>query len=163
RGARDVPPGRRDRATGRRPGALGPQRPRLRRGGVASALGAERGRRPTPHRAYPGDARRPRRARSGTSGAAPRAPGDQPLLGAGAAAAREIGAWAQIAGELRQPRYLTHLAMWRATRAIMDGRFAEGEEHARRALELGEREPEVEPAMRHAVQMAVLQFHRGQF
>src|SRR5439155_1569352 len=78
------------------------------------------------------------------------------------AADREIEAWAQIAGELRQPRYLTDLAMWRATRAIMDGRFAEGEEHARRALELGEREPEVEPAMRHAVQMAVLQFHRGQ-
>src|SRR6266699_1803799 len=78
------------------------------------------------------------------------------------AADREIEAWAQIAGELRQPPYLTDLAMWRATRAIMDGRFAEGEEHARRALELGEREPEVEPAMRHAVQMAVLQFHRGQ-
>src|SRR5438094_784760 len=78
------------------------------------------------------------------------------------AADREIEAWAQIAGELRQPRYLTDLAMWRATRAIMDGRFAEGEEHARRALELGEREPEVEPAMRHAVQMTVLQFHRGQ-
>src|SRR3989475_139135 len=78
------------------------------------------------------------------------------------AADREIEAWAQIAGELRQPRYLTDLAMWRATRAIMDGRFAEGEQHAGRALELGEREPEVEPAMRHAVQMSVLQFHRGQ-
>src|SRR5256712_2504674 len=78
------------------------------------------------------------------------------------AADREIEAWAQIAGELRQPPYLTDLAMWRATRAIMDGRFAEGDEHAGRALELGEREPEVEPAMRHAVQMSVLQFHRGQ-
>src|SRR5213594_3793994 len=78
------------------------------------------------------------------------------------AADREIEAWAQIAGELRQPPYLTDLAMWRATRAIMDGRFTEGEEHARRALEIGEREPEVEPGMRHAVQMAVLQFHRGQ-
>src|SRR6058998_3728905 len=75
---------------------------------------------------------------------------------------REIEAWAQIAGELRQPPYLTDLAMWRATRAIMDGRFAEGEQHAGRALELGAREPEVEPAMRHAVQMTVLQFHRGQ-
>src|SRR5881628_1872507 len=39
------------------------------------------------------------------------------------AADREIEAWAQIAGELRQPPYLTDLAMWRATRAIMDGRF----------------------------------------
>src|SRR5205807_2539353 len=77
------------------------------------------------------------------------------------AADREIEAWAQIAGALRQPPYLTDLAMWRATRAIMDGRFAEGDEHAGRALELGEREPEVEPAMRHAVQMSVLHFHRG--
>src|SRR5438067_432140 len=78
------------------------------------------------------------------------------------AADREIEAWAQIAGELRQPRYLTDLAMWRATRAIMDGRLAVREEHESRGLECGEREPEVEPAMRHAVQMAVLQFHRGQ-
>src|SRR5207245_8527504 len=78
------------------------------------------------------------------------------------AADREIEAWAQIAGELRQPPYLTDLAMWRATRAIMDGRFAEGEEHARRALELGEAEPEVGPGMRYDVQLADLQFHRGQ-
>src|SRR5207247_1735339 len=32
----------------------------------------------------------------------------------------------------------------------------------RGAAELGDREPEVEPARRHAVQMSVLQFHRGQ-
>src|SRR5438046_4438798 len=56
------------------------------------------------------------------------------------AADREIEAWAQIAGELRQPLYLTDLAIWRATRAIMDGRFAEGEEQAKRAFELGQRE-----------------------
>src|SRR5213594_357795 len=75
---------------------------------------------------------------------------------------REIEAWAQIAGELRQPLYLTDLAMWRATRAIMDGRFAEGEEHARRALELGRDEPDVEARMRYATQMSVLWFHRGE-
>src|SRR5205814_4950586 len=77
------------------------------------------------------------------------------------AADREIEAWARIADELGQRPYQTDLAMWRATRAIMDGRFAEGETHAAHALELGEREPEAEAAMRHAVQMSVLQFHRG--
>src|SRR5881398_3296697 len=55
------------------------------------------------------------------------------------AADREIEAWAQIAGELRRP-LSTDLAIWRATRAIMDGRFAEGEEQAKRAFELGQRE-----------------------
>src|SRR5207244_12536040 len=59
------------------------------------------------------------------------------------AADREIEAWAQIAGELRQPRYLTDLAMWRAAGAIMDGRFGEGEQAARPPLALGGREPGV--------------------
>src|SRR3989475_5592265 len=53
--------------------------------------------------------------------------------GGGGAAAREIQAWAQIAGELRQPLYLTDLAMWRATRAIMDGRLPAGGGRAERA------------------------------
>ena len=75
---------------------------------------------------------------------------------------REIDAWAQLAGELRQPGHLTDLTMWRASRAIMDGRFAEGEAHAAGALELGEREPDVEPGMRYAVQTSVMLFHRGQ-
>src|SRR5439155_623894 len=75
------------------------------------------------------------------------------------AADREIEAWAQIAGELRQPRYLTDLAMWRATRAIMDGRFAEGEEHARRALELGARERGA--ALRAAAALRRSPRHRG--
>jgi len=78
-----------------------------------------------------------------------------------AAADREIDAWASIARELRQPLHLADIAMWRATRAIMDGRFAEGETLAQRARELGEREPELEAAMRYAVQTSVLYFHRG--
>ena len=77
------------------------------------------------------------------------------------AADREIETWALVAGELRQPLYLTDVAMWRATRAIMDGRFAEGEEQALRAVDLGQREPEVQAGMRHAVQTSVIQFHRG--
>src|SRR5881296_300862 len=77
------------------------------------------------------------------------------------AADREIEAWAQIAGELRQPLYLTDLAMWRATRAIMDGRFADGEEHARRALELGQRERDAQPTLRNEIQTFVLHFHQG--
>jgi len=77
------------------------------------------------------------------------------------AADREIEAWAQIAGELRQPLYLTDLAMWRATRAIMDGRFADGEEQAQRAVELGQREPDVQPILRHEIQTFLLHFHKG--
>src|SRR5438552_2358829 len=77
------------------------------------------------------------------------------------AADREIEAWAQIAGELRQPLYLTDLAMWRATRAIMDGRFAEGEEQAKRAVELAQRERDAQPTLRHEIQTFVLHFHEG--
>src|SRR5213593_4682515 len=77
------------------------------------------------------------------------------------AADREIEAWAQIAGELRQPLYLTDLAIWRATRAIMDGRFAEGEEQAKRAFELGQRERDAQPTMRHEIQTFVLHVHQG--
>src|SRR5438093_1780890 len=77
------------------------------------------------------------------------------------AAEREIEAWAQIASELRQPLYLTDLAMWRATRAIMDGRFADGEEQAKRAVELGQREHDAQPIMRYEIQTFVLHFHQG--
>src|SRR5207249_4175878 len=77
------------------------------------------------------------------------------------AADREIEAWAQIAGELRQPLYLTDLAMWRGTRAIMDGRFADGEEQAKRAVELGQREHDAQPIMRYEIQTFVLHFHQG--
>src|SRR5206468_3484602 len=62
---------------------------------------------------------------------------------------------------LRQPLYLTDLAMWRATRAIMDGRFADGEEQAQRAVELGQREPDVQPILRHEIQTFLLHFHKG--
>src|SRR6185369_6800531 len=78
-----------------------------------------------------------------------------------AAADREIARWAEIAAEQRQPLWLADLAMWRATRAIMDGRFAEGEQYAQEALRLGEREPELEAPMRYAIQTSVLPFHRG--
>src|SRR5438552_5956461 len=77
------------------------------------------------------------------------------------AADREIEAWAQIAGELRQPLHLTDLAIWRATRAIMDGRFADGEEQAKRAVELGQREHDAQPTMRHEIQTFVLHVHQG--
>src|SRR5437870_1628100 len=77
------------------------------------------------------------------------------------AADREIEAWAQIAGELRQPLYLTDLAMWRATRAIMDGRLPDGEEQAKRAAEPGQREHGAQPTMRHQIQTFVLHVHQG--
>ncbi|TMB15543.1 MAG: hypothetical protein E6J59_19900 [Deltaproteobacteria bacterium] len=51
--------------------------------------------------------------------------------------------------------------MWRATRAIMDGRFADGEEQAKRAVELGRREHDAQPTMRHEIQTFVLHYHQG--
>src|SRR5207244_4030288 len=66
---------------------------------------------------------------------------------------REIEAWAQIAGELRQPLYLTDLPLWRPTRANRDGRLAERERHAPTARRRGrraERPRERGPALRPA-------------
>src|SRR5581483_3370257 len=77
------------------------------------------------------------------------------------AADREIETSAHIADELRQPLYLTDVAMWRATRAIMDGRFAEGHAHATRMVELGQRDPDAEAIMRFQAQGVVLYFHQG--
>src|SRR2546426_8208808 len=72
------------------------------------------------------------------------------------AADREIEAWAQIAGELRQPRYLTDPAMWRGAPGNNGRRLPQGGGDARRALELGEREPEGGPALRPPVPMGGL-------
>lgn len=51
----------------------------------------------------------------------------------------EIEAHARLAQELRQPHYLYILECWRAMRALLVGRFDEGEELAQRALAVGRR------------------------
>src|SRR5207244_12689922 len=68
--------------------------------------------------------------------------------GAVVAADGEIEASARIADELRQPLYLIDVAMWRATRAIMVGRFAEGQAHGTRVVEPARRQPRAGTGLR---------------
>jgi class 3 adenylate cyclase len=65
--------------------------------------------------------------------------GDLLELGRADEADREIETHNRIASELRQPIYQWYAEMFNAMRAIMVGRFTEGEETARRALEIGQR------------------------
>ncbi len=74
---------------------------------------------------------------------------------------REIAAWAQIAVELRQPLYLTHLAMWRAMRAILAGRFGEGEAEAARALELSRQTPEMDGSQQLVTLIGIVRVLQG--
>ena len=58
-------------------------------------------------------------------------------LGDGPALDREIEAMVAIAELIRQPSYLWHTLCLRVVRAILDGRYADAEELAATALELG--------------------------
>ena len=58
-------------------------------------------------------------------------------LGEIAAADAEIEEHARVAKDLRDPIGLWHDAVWRAMRALLDGRFDEAERHADRALAIG--------------------------
>ena len=64
----------------------------------------------------------------------------------------DLDAYERLAGELRQPGYLWHVPLYRAMRAMIDGRFDEAEELAARALAGGERAEEPLSAMLHATQ-----------
>ena len=64
-------------------------------------------------------------------------------LGQIESAEREIAAHARLAEELRQPLYLWFASVWRAMRALLQGRFDHAESLAATALEIGLRaEPE---------------------
>jgi DNA-binding CsgD family transcriptional regulator/tetratricopeptide (TPR) repeat protein len=82
-------------------------------------------------------------------------------MGDTAAADAEIGAYACVAAELRQPQYLWHVALWRAMRALMDGRFAEVEALAGEMLATGRRAQRREADLAFAGQMVVLHRDRG--
>ena len=58
-------------------------------------------------------------------------------LGDGQALDREIEAMAEIADLIRQPSYLWHTVCLRVVRAILDARYADAEELAATALQLG--------------------------
>jgi len=51
----------------------------------------------------------------------------------------EIEAHAQLAAEVRMPRYLWQSTSWRAMRALLEGRFEDGERLAGEALDIGQR------------------------
>ena len=68
----------------------------------------------------------------------------------------DLAAVDRLATELRQPQWQWNVPLVRATRAIIDGRFAEAEELSRRAAALGERAEEPVAAQFHTTQIALL-------
>jgi class 3 adenylate cyclase len=73
----------------------------------------------------------------------------------------EIEAMARLAEELRQPFYLWYVAQARTMRALMEGRFEEGELLARQALALGQPVREQDADMRFELQMSIVRRERG--
>jgi DNA-binding CsgD family transcriptional regulator/RecA/RadA recombinase len=73
----------------------------------------------------------------------------------------EIEAYARVAAGLRQPEYLSHVALWRAMRALMDGRFAEVEPLVGEMLATGRRAQRREAEPVFAAQMLALHRDRG--
>ncbi|MDP9416408.1 MAG: AAA family ATPase [Actinomycetota bacterium] len=73
----------------------------------------------------------------------------------------EIEAYAHVAAGLRQPQYLSHVALWRAMRALMQGRFAEVEALAGEMLTTGRRAERREADLTFAAQMLALHRDRG--
>jgi DNA-binding CsgD family transcriptional regulator len=74
-------------------------------------------------------------------------------LGEVAATDRALVAHARLADELRQPAGRWRAAVFRAMRALLDGRFAEGERLAEAALALGQRAVGASAAQVHLVQL----------
>ena len=83
-------------------------------------------------------------------------------LGDVGAADREIEAHGRLASEVRQPLYLWWSAMWRATRATMSGRFAEAEQLASRAFDVGDRVQRANAGTTFQTQLMLLRRERGQ-
>lgn len=73
----------------------------------------------------------------------------------------EIAAYASVAAGLRRPQYLSHVALWRAMRALMEGRFAEGEALAGEMLATGRRAQRREADFAYVAQMLTLHNARG--
>jgi DNA-binding CsgD family transcriptional regulator len=82
-------------------------------------------------------------------------------LGDAAAADAEIDAYARTAEALRQPPQLANVPLWRATRALLDGRYDEVEGLALEALAARRRAQSVEADLNFTVQMLALHHDRG--
>jgi tetratricopeptide (TPR) repeat protein len=75
---------------------------------------------------------------------------------------REIANATQVAERLRQPYYLWRCATWRASRTILQGRFADGESQATEAYAIGERVQPLEASTVLSAQLWTLLWFRGQ-
>ena len=68
----------------------------------------------------------------------------------------ELDVYTRVAEEMRQPRYVWVSAMFRAMRALFDGRFEEGERLAHEALALGQRAKAVDALQSFGIQIALV-------
>ncbi len=82
-------------------------------------------------------------------------------LGEIPAADEEIEAYARLAGELRQPRYLWYTPFFRASRALLEGRFAECERLGQEALTIGQGAQDQTALLFYGTQMNVLRVNQG--
>jgi tetratricopeptide (TPR) repeat protein len=73
----------------------------------------------------------------------------------------EIETYARLAEELRQPRYLWYVEMFRAMRALMEGWFEEGEQLAMQALATGQQVQSQTAANYFGAQMFSLRREQG--
>lgn len=74
---------------------------------------------------------------------------------------REIEGYARVAEELRQPRYLAYVYMFRGMRAIMRGEFDEAEMMAEKLLRLGTRVEDPNAILCYHVQMFYMRYKQG--
>jgi class 3 adenylate cyclase len=79
------------------------------------------------------------------------------------AADAEIEAYARLAEDLRQPRFLAWIDVWRAMRALLDGRFEESERLAQEALTVAQRAQEPVAVQQFPIQMSWLCWEQGRF
>ena len=73
---------------------------------------------------------------------------------------REMALYAEKAAELREPYFLWFSALWRAMRALLEGRFQEAERLAEQALAIGQRRNPV-AAQAYAGQVAFVRWVQG--
>ncbi|MEE8346454.1 MAG: AAA family ATPase, partial [Dehalococcoidia bacterium] len=73
----------------------------------------------------------------------------------------EIEAYARLAEELRQPAYLWFAALFRTMRALLDGRFEEGERLAMEAFAIGQRAQGPNAAMWFGAQLNSVRSAQG--
>jgi len=74
---------------------------------------------------------------------------------------REIDAHEQLAQHVGYPHFLAHSFMFRATQAMLRGKFADAETFAQRSLALGEQVGDVNVRTSHHVQVALLRALQG--